>query len=79
MKKVVVYSVANCPACERAKEWFRQRGVKYEERRVDEDDNAADELRSRGMFAAPVVRIGDEWIVGFTPRRLKEALEEGVE
>jgi glutaredoxin 3 len=67
-KKIVVYTSAYCPYCERAKSLLRQKGLPFEEVRVADDDDAAwDELEKRsGMKTMPQIWAGDELIGGYT-------------
>lgn len=38
------------------------------------DDEAADFLESRGIYATPVLQVGDELLVGFQPDRIDRLL-----
>src|SRR6266568_3269371 len=42
--KIVLYSASWCPHCRQAKEYFKEHHVPYENRDVDEDLQARDEL-----------------------------------
>jgi hypothetical protein len=38
------------------------------------DDAAADFLESRGIYATPVLRVGDELLIGFAPEKIDRLL-----
>lgn len=66
MNKVVIYSTANCPYCVRAKQIFDQKGVVYEEIRIDLDSGQRDVMlqRSGGQRTVPQIFIGDHHVGG---------------
>ncbi len=70
---VTVYSTKNCPYCRMVKAFLDKHGVSYRGIDVGEDREAAREMiRLSGQRGVPVTTIGDEMIVGFDARRLKE-------
>ncbi|NQU83962.1 MAG: glutaredoxin family protein [Parcubacteria group bacterium] len=76
MKKVLIYSTPTCPYCIQAKEYFKEKGIKYEEKDVASDDKAREEMTKKsGSLAVPVIIIGDEVIVGFDKDAVNKALE----
>jgi hypothetical protein len=38
------------------------------------DDAAADFLEARGIYATPVLRVGDELLIGFEPAKIDRLL-----
>lgn len=38
------------------------------------DEAAADDLESRGIYATPVLQVGDQFLVGFDPGRIDRLL-----
>ena len=66
MAKVIIYSKTYCPYCDRAKNLFDSKGVKYEEHNLE---NKPDELKAlmekTGMRTVPQIFINDELIGGF--------------
>jgi glutaredoxin len=62
MEKVVVYSTANCPKCEKLKTGLR--GLEYEFIEMDmTSKEALTELRFNGVFTvnAPVLQVGEDF------------------
>jgi glutaredoxin-like YruB-family protein len=72
---VTVYTTSTCPWCKKTKAWLESNGVDYEEKNVEDDEDAAEEMIDHsGQRGVPVVVIDDEVIVGFDKDRLEEAL-----
>ena len=57
-----------------AKEYLAEKGLEYEEKNVQTDKAARQELMKMGYTGVPVVVIGDEEIVGFDKAKIDEAL-----
>jgi glutaredoxin len=58
------------------KEFLSRAGREFEDRNVDENESAYDELLARRFRTIPVTFIGDRAITGFDPVALAEALDE---
>ena len=58
------------------KEFLSQHGRAFEERVVDEDDAAYDELLKLGYRTVPVTLIGSTAVKGFDAAALLKALED---
>ena len=67
MPKVLMYSTAVCPFCQRAEMLLRQRGVtEIEKIRIDLDPAQRDAMMSRtGRRTVPQIFIGDHHVGGF--------------
>lgn len=74
MEKVKVYTSSTCPYCVMAKEYLAEKGVEFEEKNVQTDKEARQELMNMGYTGVPVVVIGDEEIVGFDKAKIDEAI-----
>ncbi len=57
------------------KEYLSQKGVPYVERDVLVDPKAMQELSELGYMTTPVIKIGNEVVVGFDRKRLDELIE----
>ncbi len=73
-KKVVVYTSNTCPYCNMAKEYLDEKKVEYEEKNIQTDKAARDELMKMGHLGVPVILVGEEEIVGFDQNKLDELL-----
>ena len=67
MVKVVMYSTAVCPYCQRAEMLLKQRGVsEIEKIRIDLDAAQRDQMIARtGRRTVPQIFIGDRHVGGF--------------
>lgn len=74
-KEVKVYSTPTCPWCKKAKGYLQQKGVAYEDYNVGEQRDKLQEMVDlSGQRGVPVIKIGDEVIVGFNQPKIDEAL-----
>ncbi|MFN4901245.1 MAG: glutaredoxin 3 [Betaproteobacteria bacterium] len=67
MAKVVMYSTAVCPYCQRAEMLLKQRGVsEIEKIRIDLDSTQRDQMIAKtGRRTVPQIFIGDRHVGGF--------------
>lgn len=66
MARALVYSAAACGYCVAAKNLLKNRGIDYEEVRVDLEPARREEMMQRTRrTSVPQVFIGDTWIGGF--------------
>jgi len=78
--EVKLYALSTCPYCRMTKKYLDQTGVEYELTEVDllegqeREDAVATVREISGGASFPVVVVGDEVIVGFNKKRLKELL-----
>ncbi|WP_157209669.1 glutaredoxin family protein [Methanosalsum zhilinae] len=87
MKKVFMYTLSTCPWCKKAKEFFEEKNIPYEYVDYDLEDKESrkeilsDMKNSGGTTATPFVKIGDEVVVGYNPKKYAQllGLEEEVE
>ena len=59
------------------KEFLSREGHTFENKNIEEDDAAYDELMKLGARSVPVTIIGDVMITGFDQARLRAALTAG--
>ena len=77
---VKVFALSTCPYCRMARAYLDENGVAYDVIEVDllegeEKDSAVAEVKEiSGGTSFPVVIVGDEIIVGFNKKRMKELL-----
>ena len=75
MVKPIIYTTLTCPFCKMAKEFFKAKGVEYEEKDVTHDEALQQEMVGKsGQFAVPVIDAGGQIIVGFQKDKLAAAL-----
>ncbi|QTS83641.1 glutaredoxin 3 [Coxiella endosymbiont of Amblyomma nuttalli] len=65
--KIEIYTTARCPYCIKAKALLDQKGVKYTEIHVDQEEEKFREMlkRSNGLRTVPQIFINDYGIGGF--------------
>lgn len=74
-KDVVIYSTPVCHFCHAAKEFFSENSVTYTEHDVAADAEKRQEMIDMtGQMGVPVIKIGDDVIIGFDEEKLKELL-----
>lgn len=74
-KTVTIYSTPVCHFCHAAKEFFDANSVKYTEHDVSADaDKRQEMIEMTNQMGVPVIRIGDDVVIGFDEGKLKELL-----
>ena len=72
---VTIYSTPVCHFCHAAKEFFKENNVAYTEYDVASDLEKREEMIDMtGQMGVPVIRIGDDVIIGFDEPKLRELL-----
>ncbi len=76
MKKVTVYSTSTCPWCVKVKDFLKENNIEFVDHDVSSNEQlAAEMIKKTGQMGVPVVEIGEEIIIGFDERRIRELLE----
>ncbi len=74
-KKITIYSTPACVYCQMAKKFLKEHKIEYAEFDVAADAEKRDEmLQKSGQMGVPVIKIGDEIIVGFDKKRISQLL-----
>lgn len=74
-KSVTIYSTPVCHFCHAAKEFFTENNVEYTENDVAADpDKRQEMIDMTGQMGVPVIRIGDDVVIGFDEAKVKELL-----
>jgi len=73
--RVIVFSTPTCTYCNLAKNYFRQKNVKFRDVDVSRDQSAArDMLKRSGQSGVPVIDIGGKVIIGFDRPKIDKLL-----
>lgn len=73
---VTIYSTPVCHFCQSAKEFFKENKVDYTEYDVASDAEKRQEMIDMtGQMGVPVIKIGDDVIIGYDEPKLKELLK----
>lgn len=73
-QQVVVYTSAGCPYCVKVKEQLKAWNIPFTEKNTSENREYFEELRSRKLFGTPVTFVGDRFVMGFQPEKLRNLL-----
>lgn len=76
MPKVIVYSKANCQQCNLTEMALKKQGVMYSVKKIDEDDNALQFVKSLGYNSAPVVYVDNDGKVSHWSQFRKGNIDE---
>ena len=63
--EVTIYTTAWCGVCKRAKAFFRQSGIPFQEWDVEKSDYGETKFKQLGGSGVPVITVGAEKMMGF--------------
>ena len=66
----VLFTQTGCADSRKVRDWLSAHDVAFVERNVSGDAAAAHDLIATGIFATPLLVIGDEQVLGFRPDKL---------
>ena len=70
-----VFSTPSCPYCVTLKSFLKEKGFKYEDIDVAEDDKAREEMiQKSSQMGVPVAEIDGQIVVGFDKERICQLL-----
>ena len=73
--EVIIYSTPTCMYCNMLKAYLTQNNIEYTDYNVAEDqDKGREMVELTGQMGVPVIKIGDQVIVGFDQPRIAELL-----
>ena len=73
---VTIYSTPVCHFCQDAKAFFKENNVEYTENDVAADSEKRQEMIDlTGQMGVPVIKIGEDIIIGFDEAKIKELLK----
>jgi len=75
MDKIIIYSTETRPHCQSVKSYLDSKGFTYEEKDVQKDKEARQELLGKGYRGVPVLIINGEEIVGFDKEKINQILK----
>ncbi len=74
-KHVKIYSTLTCPWCLKAKQFFKDNNIVFEDTDISNNQSAAEEMvQKSGQMGVPVLDIEGEIIIGFDKEKIKSAL-----
>lgn len=77
--KVSMYTLSTCPSCDKAKKFFTEHRIPFQFTNYDLADQATQdkilrELEAEELQAFPFVRIGEQTVQGYDPKRYSKLL-----
>lgn len=73
--KVRVFTTVSCPYCYTLMEFFKEKGIEFEEIDVSKDEKAKEEMiKKSGKLEVPILEIDGEIVVGFDKERICKLL-----
>jgi len=74
-KQVEIYSTPTCHFCHMAKEWMTSKNIPFTDYNVMENsDKRKEMLEITGQMSVPVIKVGNEIMVGFEEGQLEKLL-----
>lgn len=70
--KVVIYSASWCGVCKKAKAYFRQRQIPFQDYDVENNSRARREFRELGGRGVPIILVGNQRMNGFSAERFEQ-------
>lgn len=75
MEQVKIYSTGFCHVCKVAKAWFKEKGIAFNEILFEENPAEFQAMQDETLsMNVPVIKIGNEWIIGFAKERIAKLL-----
>ena len=73
---VKVYSITQCPWCDKVKKYLKSKNIAYEEHNIEEDEAAREECKAiAGDLIVPVTTVnGKDFVVSFDKAKLDAIL-----
>ena len=73
--KITLYGTKICPACNKAKDFFKQHSLVYDYKEVGNDISVEDYVDKTGMTSVPYIEIDDKSVHGFNAITLSRILK----
>lgn len=73
---IALYTTPSCSYCRKAKQYFQENRIRFQEFDVSRDQRRADEMvKKSGQMGVPVIDINGRIIVGFNQPEVERALK----
>lgn len=74
-KDVVMYTTSTCPYCAKARTWLKSNQVPFSECNVEQSAACLAQYELQGPPGVPLMKVRDQWHLGFDPAWLVLALQ----
>lgn len=75
MKKIEIYTSDTCPNCIKLKEFLKENNIEFMEYNISKSVKHKRDLIREGFMSVPVMKIGDDYVLGFDISRIKNLLD----
>lgn len=73
--KVRIFTSVGCPYCFTLKEFFKEKGIEFEDIDISRDEEAQrDLIQKSGQMVVPVVEVDNQIVVGFDKEKIVKLL-----
>ena len=71
MKKIEMYTSDTCPNCVKLKEFLKKNNIEYTEYNISKSEKYRKELIKEGFLSVPVMKIDNDYVLGFDVPMIK--------
>jgi len=72
---IVIYTTDTCPYCVKARQWLTTQGLPWRDCNVEHDAQCRAEYEAKGAPGVPMLKVRDQWRLGFDPAWLVETIK----
>lgn len=73
--QIILYTQNGCVESSQMRTWLEQQGIAFLERNVSDDPDAVQDLAATGIFATPLLVVGNQLVLGFRIGAIEAALQ----
>jgi len=78
MKDVIMFTTQTCSSCKKAKNFLFQNKIQFEQKDINVDAKAREELQRRNIRGVPAFLIGKDYVSGFEPMKILKLVDHRV-
>lgn len=78
MKDVIMFTAQTCSSCKIAKKFLFQHKIQFEQKDINVDAKAREELLRRNISGVPTFLIGKDYVTGFNPTKILKLVDHRV-
>ena len=78
MKDVIMFTSQACSSCKKAKNFLFQNKIQFEQKDINVDAKAREELLRRNISGVPTFLIGKDFVTGFDPTKILKLIDHRV-
>ncbi|TGE38858.1 glutaredoxin family protein [Desulfosporosinus fructosivorans] len=75
MKNVIMFTSQTCSSCKVAKNFLFQNKIQFEQKDINVDAKAREELFRRNISGVPTFQIGKDFVTGFDPKKILKLVD----